>query len=251
MLGGGSRGQTEPCSSRLGFGVPHSIPLGAIGVWDVGCWGESMQGGSVQGEPEGVKPGVTTTVGKLRQAEGSEGLRLQLRGGIRALPLFPHGEEEWGGLRDAGVESRGALPSPGGSTCNPRPALLEGSGGRWEPDSPRSSPIQGLALTQRLQQLFEVFGALHLPIAGEIGHRGEPGAPGKGGWSLGGAGGGNAQRGTGTAAPSAPPVPAPPLSRPAAAQSGSGPAPPFYGRAHPLRPRPGPAAGGAPRSSHL
>lgn len=80
----------------------------------MGCWGESMQGGSVQGEPEGVKPGVTTTVGKLRQAEGSEGLRLQLRGGIRALPRFPHGEEEWGGLRDAGVESRGALPSPGG-----------------------------------------------------------------------------------------------------------------------------------------
>lgn len=77
---------------------------------------------------------------------------------------------------------RGALPSPGGFKCNPRPALLEGSGGRWEPDSPRSSPIPGLSLTQRFQQLFEVLRALHLPIPGEIGHRGERGAPGK--WEM-------------------------------------------------------------------
>lgn len=83
------------------------------------------------------------------------------------------GREKWG---------REALPSPGGFKCNPRPALLEGSGGRWEPDSPRSSPIPGLSLTQRFQQLFEVLRALHLPIPGEIGHRGERGAPGK--WEM-------------------------------------------------------------------
>lgn len=50
----------KPSPAGRGFGVPHSIPLGATGVWDEGCWGGEWgvhAKGVMQGEPGGVQPG--------------------------------------------------------------------------------------------------------------------------------------------------------------------------------------------------
>ena len=69
-------------------------------MWGAGA--NPCRGGSVQGEPGGVQPGVTTAVGKLRQAEGSEGLRLQLRGGSELCLCFPTGKRNGVGCETQG-----------------------------------------------------------------------------------------------------------------------------------------------------
>lgn len=114
MLGGGSRGQTEPCSSRLGFGVPHSIPLGAIGVWDVGCWGESMQGGVSAGRARGCAARGYHCSGQTEAGRRERGAQAAAEGGDPSFAsVSPRGRGMGWAARRRGREPRGP-PEPRG-----------------------------------------------------------------------------------------------------------------------------------------
>lgn len=162
------------------------------------------------------------------------------------VPLFPQRGTNREGFVKRG--SRGVPPAHGGSGHRDSRAG-RGFGGEMGGSPPRRLPCappargspggtrrgSGAPLTQRLQQLLEVFRALHLPVPGEVGHRGCR----RGGRREGTEGGISGSRD--------PPLPPhrhrprrwlPPSVRPVP------PAPPFYRRAGPT-PRPRPRHGGS------
>lgn len=136
----------------------------------------------MQGEPGGVQPGGYHCGGETeagrREARGSQAAA---EGGIRAVPQFPHEEEEWSGLRDAGVggsgagelsralEALSAIPDPhcwrdpGGDGNRTPPAL--------HPSRDSHSP-NAFSSSSKFSELFIFQFPEKLGIAASGGHRG-------------------------------------------------------------------------------